>query len=70
MLNLKQLMELLPDITDYINKEKKLPQTVQLVFMLGLEDYGIEEELMVPQNFKNSPLTQKQLLLKPLKVDQ
>jgi hypothetical protein len=49
-------MEPLLDIIDYINKEKKHLQIVLPVFMLGLEVYGIEVDLMEPQMFKNSQL--------------
>ena len=62
-LNLKLLMVLSPDISDYINKEKKLLPTLLLVSMPGLLDYGTEVRRITVLNFKNGAKSLKKLLL-------
>jgi len=52
LLNLKLLMVLSPDITDYTNKVKKLLPTLSPVSMHGLLVFGTEVKKMVIKNFK------------------
>ena len=46
-------MVLSPDITDSTKREKPPQLTVSLVFMHGLEDYGIEVDWMEMHSSRN-----------------
>jgi|GEM_PF-6842172 len=59
----KPLMEPLQDITDNIKKVMKLLQTQLPVFLLGLEAFFTELNLIIFQNLKNSVIALKHQLL-------
>jgi len=68
LLNLKLLMVLSPDITDYTKRVKKLLPTLLPVSMHGLLVSGTEEKKITIKNFKIGARNLKKLLLILLKV--
>jgi len=67
-LNLKLLMVLSPDITDYTKRVKKLLPILSPVSMHGLLVSGTEEKKITIKNFKIGARNLKKLLLILLKV--